>query len=188
MKKVFLSRVFLIGLSAYLNRLALSVDRALREPIQPLRDCCNGKVYPTLNQVITRFNTVADMIKELPPYEMIDFNLHFFSILKAWFQWYFYRGIFLSKADIDCLYTTLRKLALSLEKCEVVDPVIFVLIRLHLTKFSSLCIRSIPERHIRKRVYLVEHHNQNSILKTKTLDEICNHEDWLASKIELRNW
>jgi hypothetical protein len=46
-------------------------------------------------------------------------------------------------------------------------------------------LRYIPNRRIRKKIYRVEHLNQNPMTKTLTIESISNQQDWLASRMEL---
>jgi hypothetical protein len=60
MKRTSFNRAFLIGLSAYLLRLGLSVDRAFRQRIGPLRDYCEGSAMPTLRQVLAKLESIRE--------------------------------------------------------------------------------------------------------------------------------
>src|SRR6266571_954209 len=59
MKQTSFNRLFLIGLSAYLRRLELSVDRALRQGIGPLKDYCKGATTPTLREVVVKLDSMC---------------------------------------------------------------------------------------------------------------------------------
>lgn len=186
MRKVFVSHLYLIGLCAYLRRLEMSVDRSLREEIKPLKDYCEGSSMPTLRQVLDRLSLIGagEMIQNSPQDESLAFPRELYSILIARIQWYSRGGIIMKEGEVQFIYSTLLKLSVALDQCQIVDPDIFVPIRVRLYVAGDFRLRCIPER-IRKKIYGVEHLNQNPMLKTETVESICNDPNWLASKIEI---
>ena len=187
MKQFFLSRVFLIGLCAYLRRLEMSIDRALRGEIRPLKAYCKGNAIPTLQQVLNRFSSIGVGVKIekplwndpcIPPPGA-------WSVLIAWSQWYFRRGILLKESEIQRVHTSLLELSVALDQHVIVDPEVFGLLRVRLGGIVDNLLRYIPNRRIRKKIYRVEHLNQNPMTKTLTIESIFNQQDWLASRMEL---
>jgi len=181
MKKIFVNRLFLTGLSAYLSRLELSVDRALRQDIGLLKDYCTEKTAPKLKQVLSRL----DMISAVGPADRFAVPMPpvrqrgSLSILAAWFSWYLRGGVVLTASEIQAIKSNLRQLSDALDRCQSVDPDTFVPIRLRLLEMGSLCKACIPDRKLRGKINCVEHLNQNPLLRTETIETICGHRNWL---------
>lgn len=183
MKQTSFSRLFLIGLSAYLLRLEMSVDRALRQGIGPLKDYCEGATIPTLRQVLNKLASMSAVdgtnkpMREDASVLLNGFLLKFI----AWLGWYLRGSVVFKEREVMFIYSALFQLSTELDRCQTVDPKVFVPIRLRLLEASSLCITRIPDRGVRGRIYRVEHLNQNIMLKRETIDSICGHQDWLMS-------
>lgn len=184
MKGIFLNRLFLTGLNAYLNQLDLSVDRALQQDIAVLRTYCAG-TNPTLTQVLAKFDSISTICPinrsvQVVPTFLVPPRGRLVT-LAAWLSWYLRGGVVLKVSEMQSIHTTLLQLSAALNECRYVDPQVFVPIRLRLTYLSILCAQCIPDRSILKKIGHVEHLNQNPILKTMSMDAICNHRDWLNS-------
>jgi hypothetical protein len=182
MKQIPLNRLFLIGLSAYLRRVELSVDRALRQDIGPLKDYCQGAAVPTLRQVLGRLGSIgeADDKDEQKQENAWPINDGPLALLFAWLGWYLRGRVFFQNSELRAIHASLLDLSNELEKHRTVDPDAFAPIRLRLRQIGDACIARIPDRGVRRKIYSVEHLNQNPNLKTETIDSICDHRDWLS--------
>lgn len=181
MNHISFNRRFLIGLSAYLLRLGLSVDRTLRQSTGPLKGYCEGTAIPTLSQVLASLDSMcaADGADE-PMQESADATHNgVLPLVTAWLGWCFRGRVVFKKSEVRFIHSVLLQLSTELHRCPTVDPEVFGPIRVRLTSAYLLCFARIPDRHARSKINRVEHLNQNPRLKTETIDSICGHRDWL---------
>lgn len=91
----------------------------------------------------------------------------------------------MKETEVRLIHSTLKNFLAALNRCQIVEPEIFVPIRLGLDEAANVTARWIPDARTRNRIYRVEHLNQNFMLKTESIDDICNHHDWIASRISI---
>jgi hypothetical protein len=181
MKRTSFNSLLLTGLSAYLLRLELSVDRALRQGIGSLRDYCEGAAKPTLRQVLDKLDSMcviggAEGLMQMGSCAPRHGYLRTFI---GWFEWHLRGSVAFSVSEVRFIHSALLQLSTELDRHQTVEPEVFGPIRLRLTKAYAICIARIPDKGIRGKISRVEHLNQNFMLKTETIDSICDHRNWL---------
>lgn len=171
-----LSRRTVVALSAYIRRLELSVDRSLREDAALLRDYCEKEVHPTpsavaewLMSVSGGGDSVASATREVRP-----------SLISGRLQLYMRGRLQLDTAHVGRMAATLQQFSDALRQAAVVEPHVFVPVRLKLTEASEWLLRYVPDARTRRRIARVEHRNQNPVHPTEAFESLAGGPDWLV--------
>ena len=177
----------MIGFCAYLRSLEMSLDRSLKDKIDPLRDYFERGSIPKLRQVVERLSALG-----ITP--DITLNLAFPLVRRRelpskWMgrmQWHLLGGIVINVNEIRSVYSALLKCLTELDRRQRVDPEIFAPIRLYLRLTVDILQESIPNAKLRGRIYRVKHLNENAVLRTESIESITGHRDWLVSGIRIK--
>jgi hypothetical protein len=185
MKEILLSRVFCVGLCAYLRSLSLSVDRSFREDTQKLREYCNQSVLPTLSEVTVRLQQLVggDVLRAhlKNGAEQASSGVRSKGRWSSRVQWYLRKGVSFREDEIAHISVTLKQFQDALSTEKVVLPSVFGPLRMRLEALSSIVFECIPDRTSRRNIRSVEHLNQNAILKTVPIVSITGRQDWLQN-------
>jgi len=173
-----ITRRTVVALSAYLRRLELSLDRSLGEDANRLRDYCEMQIRPTPVVVgewlsgVGRPGTATDGPSYIgrvgPPMPLGRLQL-----------------LVLGRIGLKCeqlwqIGTIVRQFADALHDALIVEPEVFVPIRLKLREASDALLKYVPDAFTRGRIERVEHRNQGPLLPTLAFDSISGGSDWLG--------
>jgi hypothetical protein len=173
--KVVLPKYFLIGLCAYLMKVALSMDRSL-ENLEQFRRYCSSSESASINDVLA---ALRRFISSAPP-GTLDLNYQYEkpSLLFRFFEWLFKRGCSIEIGDLKQICLLLEILADKINGTEHLDRAECVPIRLALSHAATALSERIFFARRRNQTLSVTHLNQNSCLACNSIQTICDGHGW----------
>ena len=173
--KIYISRIFAVGLCAYLRQASLSIDRSFGQ-FSKLQAYYGQAKENKPSDVANKINTLV--AENADRSTNIQFSKKL--ILPALWNWVVRRTIALHTSDMNNIAKALNDLSVSVEN-DILDRESLVALRLELAYASQFLSDRIFSAKCRKYIERVEHFNQNEKLTTLSIPEICGNSDWLKN-------